>query len=343
MKSAAIFYHIHRFSLEHRLYHKDSSLLLGLSGGEDSVFLLHFLVEARRRGWVGALRAVYVDHGIRRKEIPKEIIFLENLCKSLSVNFNTITLEGHKPSFDLENHLRKSRREVLLKELNPLEKLVLAHHLNDCFEWSLRQQLRSSHLLSLLGIPLKNGPIIRPLHCVSKKQIQSFMRVHRLDFCFDSSNLDLKLERNYMRRSIVDPIESRFPLYLKHYVSRQQSLLALSKELSSTNIKVVHRRDFTYLFFPPGKVINIEQKRQILLLELKKISKVSRGTWGQQIEKFLHLIELKRPKGPLMMSGGVYLYSMGEGHVLISSLRFKAKLSELRKEILRSQIPAVLV
>jgi tRNA(Ile)-lysidine synthase len=336
VKKDAIYYHIHQFSSQNRLYDKSSSVLLGLSAGSDSMFLLHFFIYAKERFWIHALRAIYVNHQQRPVEARAEQEFLKAHCQIYGVDFQCLEL-NERVKANIEYNLRQKRRLLLTKSLVSGERLALAHHLNDSFEWSLRQSLRSSDLFAGLGIPVKNGPIIRPLLCLSKKQISCYKEFYQIPHYEDSSNNDLRFERNYLRHEVIKKLQLRFPNYLKHYVRRQEALLALyhnSKQRSAGqhSIKVGEQ---SHLLVFKAKDSSF-QKKNLLTLELKKLSKYERGSWSEQLDKFLRLLDSPHPKGPLMMSGGLYLYSLGLNHALISKTKLESSLKELRKKYLKA-------
>jgi tRNA(Ile)-lysidine synthase len=104
------------------------------------------------------------------------------------------------------------------------EKIVLAHHIDDSFEWTLLQSLRSSNIEGLVGIPLLNGKVIRPFMCVTKAQIGKFVQAFDLPFIEDPTNESLKYERNYIRNEVIPAFSDRYKQYLKHYVYRHNEI-----------------------------------------------------------------------------------------------------------------------
>ena len=199
---------------EHQLIEPGQSVLVGLSGGPDSVALLHILTKLPR-DLKPAAAAVYVNHQIRPRAAKKEEQFCYDLCNKLKVKF--FTEEANVPELarqsgkGLEETGRDVRYEIFgkLVRKHGFDKVALAHHMDDRVETVLFHILRGSGLAGLGGIPIKRDNIIRPLHRVSKEEILTYLKKNNLSYCIDRSNLRGKESRNFIRNKLLPLIRSR--------------------------------------------------------------------------------------------------------------------------------------
>ncbi len=184
------------------------SVLVGLSGGPDSVALLHLL--RRLRGSMKLkLFAVYVNHGIRKQAARREEKFCRNLCEQLGVPCEIfsedIPAKAKRERKGLEEAARDYRYalfERLLQE-RQFDRIALGHHADDQVETVLFRLTRGTGRSGLLGIPHQRGQVVRPLLDVRKSEILEYLKDNRLDFCLDKSNLESKFRRNYIRNKLL--------------------------------------------------------------------------------------------------------------------------------------------
>ncbi len=185
------------------------SVIVGLSGGPDSVCLTHLLCNLDLDI---TLHALYVDHGLRPDEITSEIDFCSLLCNTLNIPFSVKKIA----SLDLMSGNRQSvAREERYKKFHEradevgADKIAIAHNKNDNAETLLMNFLRGSGPTGLSGIPPVRDAIIRPLIEASREEIEEYLEEQRVDYIIDSSNNNMKYIRNRVRNSLI-PV-------LKHY------------------------------------------------------------------------------------------------------------------------------
>ena len=295
---------------------------LALSGGRDSMALLHVLVELRNRGPIKGLRAFHVNHGTRPENAQEEALVREYCLKQ------GVSLEVFHPALDstvsnFEHFARAKRYELFFNSLQVGEVLFTAHHIDDSFEWSLLKQFKSSSPQAGLGIPVKNGRIRRPFNCVTKKQIASFVEVHNVPFAHDSSNYSIRFERNYLREKVIPGIAQRFPNYLKHYVHRSNRLAHKwgISSLVDSNIKFQLQRDHLgILISHPAGGNDFRGAQERIIEAITLLSEKKRGTLNTQVEKIIQAARNGK-KGPLLFSGNVF------GFINHDSLYFMAQKS----------------
>lgn len=270
---------------------------VAVSGGVDSIAL----VELLRLSGVRHIRLLHVDHGTRA-QIADEVRLIKKLATKCGHKFTSLKLSLDLASSNFESLARTARYQALLANLASDEVLLTGHHLDDCFEWSLMQQLKSSAKAIDLGIPYRNGRIYRPLFAFSKKQVQSFARVMQLEWLEDASNKDVRFERNYIRDLVQNLIAPRYPQYIKHYCVRMNKL----KKIGVSNSKVTTRRRQWGELIVHNGIIGEELERKIL-----SIGHLKRGKTREQFNKLAEMINNGKI-GPLTFSGGLRVYVIGD-------------------------------
>ncbi len=195
----------------HHLIETGDRILVALSGGADSVALLHFL-KTVQDSYQLTLLAVHVNHGIRQ-EADKDEAFCWRLCDELEVELRCChiapgKLENEK-GMSLEEAARAARYALLEQCLQEagFDKIAVAHHMNDNAETMLFQLFRGSGLKGLSGMEAARGRIIRPFLCVTREEIRQYLRDNDLKHVEDASNQDVRFSRNRIRAEIIPAAE----------------------------------------------------------------------------------------------------------------------------------------
>jgi len=192
-----------------------SSILVGLSGGVDSVVLLHLLCKlSLRASW--QLSALHVHHGIS-PNADQWSDFCAELCTSLQIPLSIEHVDiAPLRSHGIEAAARKLRHAAFAKQ--QCDFVALAHHADDQAETLLLQLLRGAGLRGVSAMPQLSrsyaGPsMVRPLlHC-SRLEIISYAAVHQLKWIEDESNADEFYPRNFLRHRVMPVLEEKFPAY----------------------------------------------------------------------------------------------------------------------------------
>jgi tRNA(Ile)-lysidine synthase len=277
---------------------------IGVSGGVDSMVLLWFAHELFKQGKIGPVRAFFVHHHTRSGQ-DQDGNLVREFCDLNKIPFKIL----HAKDLDLEignfeGRARRERRALLMNDLLPGESLWLGHHIDDSYEWSIMQRYRSGQPKSSLGIPVRNGKIIRPFLCVTKEQLLHISQFEKIVFRDDPTNKETKYDRNFLRADLVPLIQKRFPKYLKHYVNHANHM-AVILHLNITN-RVNENQIHLY---EQGAIIQGPQFSQYQVQELlHSFSNSERGEISAQILKMFKAIDNGK-KGPFHFSGGTEAYS----------------------------------
>ena len=192
------------------------TVLIGLSGGADSVCLLLLLVELQKE-IPFFLGAVHVEHGIRGEESEADAAFAEQLCEKLEVPLQVFHVKAieyaEEKKIGLEEAARILRYDCYRKAAETYKKsskvkLALAHHADDNAETVLFQMIRGSRIDGLAGMWPKrrladNIEVIRPLLTVTRAQIEAYLGTVGQSYCVDSTNVDTVYSRNKIRQEVL--------------------------------------------------------------------------------------------------------------------------------------------
>ena len=202
--------------------------MIGLSGGPDSIFLLHVLKDMAKELGI-SLCAANLDHGIRGKASMRDSLFAVNTANNLGIRcFHkklSCTKKELSGKLSLEEFLREKRYNFFKEALANMNANILAtgHTLDDQAETVLIRVIKGTTIKGLAGIMpagiIENMSIIRPLIELEKKQITNFLKKENISFCLDKSNLEIRFFRNTVRKKIIP--------YLKKYNPRITRSLAL--------------------------------------------------------------------------------------------------------------------
>ena len=196
-------------------------VLCALSGGADSVCLVHLMAQkAREQGFTVA--AAHFSHGLRPESAQRERQLCQDLCDSLAIPL--FCGEGDTAAYakaqgvGTEEAARVLRRAFLLETADRWQATSVAtgHHLEDSAETLLFNLIRGTGGQGLQGIPPRNGRLIRPLILAEKAEILQYIRENRLDYADDPTNFTGDNARARMRREVFPALESINPKAARH-------------------------------------------------------------------------------------------------------------------------------
>lgn len=183
-------------------------VVVGLSGGMDSVVLLHALASA----WPGGVAALHVNHGIS-PNAQAWADFCGACARKLKVPYTVQSVAVERGSRDgLEAAARRARHAVFAQTEGWV---ACAHHRDDQAETLLFNLLRGAGIAGAVAMRERNGRILRPLLAVGRKDIGHYARAHQIEWIDDESNADVRYARNFLRHRILAPLRLRFPAAAK--------------------------------------------------------------------------------------------------------------------------------
>ena len=211
---------------------------IALSGGADSVALLHALAAIRRRQPI-PVSALHVDHGLHEASADWAK-FCAELCKALNIPLKTPRLQiDRRPGESLEMAARRLRYQALARHIDDDEALLTAHHLDDQAETFLLNLMNGAGVGGLAAIPAQRrfarGWLLRPLLGFAHAQLVDYLQANGLEWIEDPSNADSRFDRNYLRHHVIPAMQARWPAAVRaigRAVAHQQEQLAVARSLA---------------------------------------------------------------------------------------------------------------
>ncbi len=188
-----------------------TSVTVGLSGGADSVALLHLLLSLQEELSLCAVSAVHINHGLRGEEAERDQRFVEELCRQWQVPLQVFTVDiaavAAERGCGWEEAGREYRYDVFEQLTTPTCRVATAHTASDNVETVLLHLCRGSGIHGLAGIPPVRGNIIRPLIDCTRDDVERYCAEHGLSYVTDSTNTDVAYARNRIRQLVIPQLK----------------------------------------------------------------------------------------------------------------------------------------
>lgn len=221
-------------------------VIVGLSGGADSVALLHFLNRHRDR-FGFELHAAHVNHLLRGDESERDEQFVRELCNKMSIKLDVLRVdidaESKSRGIGQEECGRQVRYEFFRSLSGENTVIATAHTLSDSFETVLLNMTRGTGLHGLCGIPAVRGNIIRPLIECTRQEIEQYCSDNELSFVNDSSNFTRDYNRNIVRLDIVPKLLEINPSLYKVALRMIRNNIADDEYMNSVALDLVNDAD----------------------------------------------------------------------------------------------------
>jgi tRNA(Ile)-lysidine synthase len=197
---------------QNKLFFPEDKILIGVSGGMDSVALCHLFANCGFKFGIA-----HCNFQLRGDESEDDHAFVETLAQKLNVPFYSVRFDTEKiaeeEKISVQMTARKLRYEWFEKtrQEESYKYIAVAHHSDDDVETFFINLLRGTGIAGLAGIQNKNGRVIRPLLFAKRKEIEAFIKSEKLEHREDSSNLEQKYLRNKIRLEILPQLKSINP------------------------------------------------------------------------------------------------------------------------------------
>lgn len=219
---------VKKYISDNRLLKDDATLVVGLSGGADSMALLDVLTLLGYR-----CVAAHCNFHLRGEESDGDARFVRKWCKENDIEFTSIDFDTHQYAADKKISIEMAARELRYSWFEVVRKqfladaIAVAHHKDDSVETVLLNLIRGTGISGLCGISPKNGKVVRPLLCVSRNEIESYLQEREIPFRTDSTNHEDVYTRNYIRLNIL-------PLMQKLNPSVSESIFRTSENVAES-------------------------------------------------------------------------------------------------------------
>ncbi len=181
----------------------DARFVVGVSGGADSMMLLHFLYHFTS----GNVIAAHVNHNLRGEAALSDQEFVQAYCKENAipcfVHSAQVAQQAKQAGKSVEEYGREVRYAFFQSLLQPGDRIATAHTLSDQMETVIFRLAKGTGLRGLRGIPPVRGSIVRPLLWVTRQEVESYNAFYHIPFVTDATNLEREYERNQIRLDVV--------------------------------------------------------------------------------------------------------------------------------------------
>lgn len=203
---------VRNYIKENRLLDPEDRVIVGFSGGMDSVTLLDVLLSLGYH-----CVAAHCNFHLRGEESERDAAFVKQWCEHIGVELVSVDFDTYRYATTHKISIEMAARELRYEWFEDMRKqhhanvIAVAHHRDDLVETVLLNLIRGTGIRGLTGISPKNNSIVRPLLCVSRDEIEAYVDERKLPFIFDSSNSDDVFVRNFLRLNIMPLLEKINP------------------------------------------------------------------------------------------------------------------------------------
>lgn len=253
---------------KYNMLSKGDRVLIGVSGGADSIALLEFFVSVKEKYDLDICVA-HVEHGIRGEDSVNDAEFVENYCKKLGVNFYLKTIDApnlaKKAKMGVEEYSRMARYDFF----NTIEcdKIATAHNLTDNIETLLFRLARGTGLKGACSIPAVRGKIIRPFIEVSSGEIRKWCNDNNIPYRVDCTNSDSAYSRNLIRLEILplfEKLNANYQDNIENFISDvNEDYAFIDDYVKSIYPKIVKNNEID---LPKLNELDLSIKKRILIM-----------------------------------------------------------------------------
>jgi tRNA(Ile)-lysidine synthase len=272
-----------------------NNLVIGLSGGVDSVVLLNIINSIKIKSMpLLNITAIHVNHNISPNSKQWEI-FCNNICDKLGIKFNSYQLNIERNGGESLENIARIKRYQIFEQHSNNNIITLAHHNNDQFETIISQIIRGSDIHNIAGmrpISIKsNMHLWRPLLKITKQDIESYAKYNSIEYIIDESNDNEKFLRNFVRHSIIPLLfeyDNNIINKINNLSTSLQNSCDLIDDIAQSDLKSINDGNNNILLV--SKLKNLSNLRQInvinYLLKQNGLLQVSQN----QIKEFVRQI-----------------------------------------------------
>lgn len=246
---------------DNQLFQPTDKILLAVSGGKDSIAMLHLFVAAKFN-----IGVAHCNFQLRDKAADEDELFVQQTCQQLNIPFHSIRFdtaeyaEKHKISTQMAARELRYNWFEEIKTTHHYHFIATAHHQNDVAETMLINLTKGSGLSGLHGIKAKNNNVIRPLLCFTSDEIQQYIKNNNIVFREDQSNASVKYVRNKIRHEVLPKLAEINPNIIDTLNETAKHLLATENILDQ---KIEEEKKHCFTTENELVKINIKQLREL--------------------------------------------------------------------------------
>ena len=253
-----------KYYQRNELFNKTDKILLTVSGGKDSMAMLHLFRSANL-----FFEVAHCNFKLRGEEANKDEAFIRQYCANNNIEFHSVAFNTTEYAQENGISIQMAARDLRytwfekIRKENNCKFIATAHHKNDIAETMLINLSKGTGIAGLHGIRNKRGSIIRPLLCFDSVEIETYVKDNEIQFRQDQSNSDTKYTRNSIRHNVIPELEKINPSFIETVVTASVQFSEL-EEIVFQKIEEEQKR----LFVKDGEGFKIDIK---LLKELSPL------------------------------------------------------------------------
>lgn len=275
-------------------------IVIGVSGGPDSICLLHILSELRKELEIEIFVA-HINHMIR-EVADQETEYVKNFCEKIGVecfvkkeNIIELSKKQKKGTEEVGRNVRYDFFEEVLKKTNS-NKIATAHNSNDRAETVILNILRGSGISGLKGIePIRNKKYIRPLIDTSREKIEKYCEENKLEPKYDETNNETVYHRNKVRNEIIPYIKKEFNQNIIETINRLSEVAQEENEYLEEITKktyenlIIEKQENIILNLKKFNVLDLVIKRRIILYTINEVLHTKNGIAKTNIDDIIKM------------------------------------------------------
>lgn len=258
MGSVDVIHKVKQTIEDYNMISPGDKIVVGVSGGPDSICLLHVLNEIGNELHIN-IAAVHINHCLRGKDADEDEAYVKEFCRKINVEFYSKRVDVNKLSEKLniscETAGRKARYDFFseIMKKTGANKIAIAHNANDVAETILMRIMRGTGLEGLIGIkPVRENIYIRPLINITREEIENYCKENKLVPRIDKTNLQNIYSRNKIRLELIPYIRENFNSDIVNVLNRMSNSVASDNDFL---MKISHEKYEKYCDNRKEKVI----------------------------------------------------------------------------------------
>ncbi len=325
---------IQNYLFSQQVLQKKDRIIVAVSGGPDSVFLLNIFNQlAKKYQW--KLGVAHINYNLRGKDSQRDEKLVENLAQKFNYPFYLKKISLQKKNEVNENFLREIRYNFFekIRQRYDYNWIVVGHNQDDQAETLLLHLIRGSGLQGLSAMNFRNNYIVRPLLNTKREEIINYLQKYKIEYRKDKSNKSLKFLRNKIRWKLLPYLEKNYNSKIKdnlailaNNVADDYNFLRRETEKIFSQWKIDLKNEINEIIFQEKDFLKLDKAIQKMFLRL--IWEKLRGSlfdfYNNDINEMLKIIRSQKNKIHLFKKQNITLLKKGD-KIIISKVRNKIK------------------
>ena len=301
----------------YELFPGGSKIVVGVSGGPDSVCLLDTLYKLKKK-YSLQLIAAHVNYCLRGKDSVSDEKLVKNLAKKYSLPIEILSANYKLQTTNLEEKLRNIRYAFFekIRKKYKADAVAVGHNLNDQAETVLARIIRGTGLRGLGAIKFRNNNIIRPLLNIPRKEILAYLKKNKVPFRIDKTNLGTDFTRNKIRNKLLPQLEKEFNPNIKNTLYKISQNVAADYDFISLSAQKWLTRNKK---MSVSKLIKLHTslRREILRQKIEEIVPALREIESVHIDEILKVIRSSKNKRQKIILKDLKIERIGDNLTII--------------------------